>query len=268
MPSRLKIALSALAALAGVWVAGASPADDAMDEINKYRELLKEANPAELLELQGEMLWTTSRGPRQATLEKCDFGLGPGVLEGAYARLPRYFADTGKVQDLESRLVTCMLRLQGLTLSEATAGWYKSGSDMEALLTYVAARSKGRPIEVKAQHPAEQEMLRVGEALFYRRAGPLDFSCATCHALDARRIRLQELPNLATPAGAQASMSQWPAYRVSQGAVWGLERRLIDCLRQMRLPDADFLSDAVVALELYMQRNADGAVLEAPGIKR
>jgi sulfur-oxidizing protein SoxA len=79
---------------------------------------------------------------------------------------------------------------------------------------------------------------------------------------------LQELPNLSTKAGAQASMSQWPAYRVSQGVVWTMQRRLIDCIRQMRWPEPEFLSDAVVALQVYMQNNASGVILEAPGIKR
>jgi sulfur-oxidizing protein SoxA len=35
------------------------------------------------------------------------------VLKGAFVELPRYFADTKKVQDLESRLLTCMETLQG-----------------------------------------------------------------------------------------------------------------------------------------------------------
>ena len=111
-------------------------------------------------------------------------------------------------------------------------------------------------------------MHRVGKELFYRRSGPLDFSCATCHGLDERRIRLQELPNLSTIEGAQSSMSQWPAYRVSQGVVWTMQRRLIDCIRQMRWPEPEFLSDAVIALQVYMQNSASGVVLEAPGIKR
>jgi len=34
------------------------------------------------------------------------------VLKGAYVELPRYFADTGKVMDLETRLVYCMKTLQ------------------------------------------------------------------------------------------------------------------------------------------------------------
>ena len=63
-------------------------------------------------------------------------------------------------------------------------------------------------------------------------------------------------------------MITWPAYRVSQSAVWTLERRLIDCLRQMRYPDASYLSDAVIALQSYLQHQAAGGVMEAPGIKR
>jgi sulfur-oxidizing protein SoxA len=63
-------------------------------------------------------------------------------------------------------------------------------------------------------------------------------------------------------------MAQWPAYRVSQGVVWTMERRLIDCIRQMRWPEPDFGSDVVIALQVYMQHNASGVMLEAPGIKR
>lgn len=243
-------------------------AQETMDEIIRYREMLKEANPAELLELEGEELWTTPAGPKQATLEACDLGLGPGVLRGAYAQLPRFFADTDKVQDAESRIATCRMSLQGLSRDEATRDWYKPGSQNEALVTYVATQSRGVNINVPAQHPREAQLVRVGEELFFRRSGPLDFACSTCHGLDDRRIRLQELPNLSTQAGAQSSMAQWPAYRVSQGVVWTMQRRLIDCIRQMRWPEPEFLSDAVIALEIYMQHKANGVTLEAPGIKR
>jgi sulfur-oxidizing protein SoxA len=250
-------------------VALVCPAQDkAMDEIAKYREMLEEGNPAELVELVGAELWQTERGPKNASLEQCDLGLGPGQLEGAYAELPRYFADTGQVQDAESRLVTCMMTLQGLTLEEATKGWYKAGSDLEALVTFVATQSQGKPINVPASHPEEAQMYAIGEKIFYRRAGPLDFSCATCHSVEGQRIRLQDLPTLATTKGAQSSMVTWPAYRVSQGNVWTMERRLIDCMRQMRFPDADYLSGAIIALQVFMQKNASGAVMEAPGIKR
>ena len=224
-----------------------------MAEIIRYREMLKEANPAELLELEGEELWITTAGPNNVTLEKCDLGLGPGVVRGVYAMLPRYFSDTDKVQDAESRIATCMVQLQGFSREEAIREWYKPGSKNEALVTFIATQSRGDKINVPAKHPREAEMYKVGQELFFRRSGPLDFACATCHGLDDRRIRLQELPNLSTKAGAQASMSQWPAYRVSQGVVWTMQRRLIDCIRQMRWPEPDFLSDTVIALQVLSQ---------------
>ena len=267
--ARLRIAAWIAGLCLGAAAAGAIGQDNrAADEIAKYREMLEEGNPAELMELQGETLWTTPRGPSNATLEQCDLGLGPGVLDGAYARLPRYFSDTDRVQDIESRLVTCMTSLQGLSFAEATRDWTRPNSDMEALVTYVAARSRGSRIDVRAEHPKEAEMAAIGEVLFFRRAGPLDFSCATCHSQPDRRIRLQELPYFLDRDSAGASMATWPAYRVSQSGVWTMERRLIDCIRQMRAPDADYLSDAVIALQVFLQKQASGAVMTAPGIKR
>jgi L-cysteine S-thiosulfotransferase len=262
--------VAALAAGAGLTLAATAMGQDnrALQEVQKYRQMLQEGNPAELSEARGEELWATPRGPNQATLEQCDLGLGPGKLEGAYAQLPRYFADTGKVQDVESRLVTCMTVLQGFSYADATKDWYKANSELESLVTYVAGKSKGAKIDVPAAHPKEAQMLAVGAILFFRRSGPLDFSCATCHSQEDRRIRLQELPDFLTNAGARSSMTQWPAYRVSQGTVWTMERRLIDCIRQMRWPEPQYLSDAVVALQVYLQNQANGGVMAAPGIKR
>jgi sulfur-oxidizing protein SoxA len=260
------------AALLGVGMAqpvcALAQAEKAMQEIEKYRQMLEEGNPADLAELSGRELWSARRGPKQATLEQCDLGLGPGRLDGAYAQLPRYFADTGKVQDVESRLVTCMTTLQGLTFQEATRGWYKRDSDIEALVTYVAAQSKGRPIHVPAAHAAEAQMYEVGREIFWRRAGPLDFSCASCHSLDGRRIRLQEMPNFTDPSSTRSALVTWPAYRVSQSNVWTMQRRLIDCFRQMRWPEPAYLSDALIAVELYLQKEANGGLMQAPGIKR
>jgi sulfur-oxidizing protein SoxA len=240
----------------------------ARDEINKYREMLQEGNPAELSEARGEELWATPAGPKRATLERCDLGLGPGKLEGAYARLPRYFADTAQVQDLDSRLTTCMMTLQGRTREQATRDWHKADSEMEALVTFVAGKSRGVKIEAANARPEEQQAIVLGEALFFRRSGPLDFSCATCHSQPDKRIRLSEVRDLLVAADAQAVLTQWPAYRVSQGQVWSMERRLIDCMRQMRWPEPQYQSEVIIALEAFLQKQADGGVMQAPGIKR
>ena len=96
----------------GATFAAAQQSRSTIEEIERYRAALGDGNPAELWEARGEDLWKQKRGPKNASLEQCDLGLGPGVVKGAYTVLPKYFADTDKVEDLESRLVTCMVTLQ------------------------------------------------------------------------------------------------------------------------------------------------------------
>jgi len=86
----------------------AAHAQTAADGIAKYREMLQDGNPAELFEMKGEELWKQKRGPKNASLEQCDLGKGPGVIKGAFVELPRHFKDTNRVEDLEGRLITCM----------------------------------------------------------------------------------------------------------------------------------------------------------------
>src|SRR5882762_5413192 len=95
-------------------IKGGAPGDkvevawlDTKKEIQRYRQMVAEGSPVELFELEGETLWKKPQGPNQVSLEKCDLGLGAGVLNGAYARLPRYFKDADRVMDLESRLLHC-----------------------------------------------------------------------------------------------------------------------------------------------------------------
>ena len=67
------------------------------DSIAEYRAMLQDGNPADLFEAKGEGLWTQKRGPKNASLEKCDLGKGAGVVKGAWVELPRYFSHTGRV---------------------------------------------------------------------------------------------------------------------------------------------------------------------------
>src|SRR5690606_18951505 len=77
-PARGVLLSAATVLVAGVAFAQSS----AVDEIAKYRAALQDGNPAELWEARGEGLWKTPRGPNKVTLEKCDLGLGPGVVKG------------------------------------------------------------------------------------------------------------------------------------------------------------------------------------------
>ncbi len=266
----MKTLVGALAALAAC-AANAQQPRSAVEEIERYRAALGDANPAELWEARGEALWKEKRGPKQASLERCDLGLGPGVVKGAYTVLPKYFADSDKVEDLESRLVTCMVALQGFAPEVARKdpfGGPGKKVPMDALVAYVTSESRGMKMNVSLNHPKEKEAYELGKRIFFYRAGPHDFGCVTCHGADNQRIRLQDLPNLTKVSDAQRAYGSWPAYRVSQGEVRSFQWRLNDCFRQQRFPELEFVSPASIALTTFLAYNANGGVFDAPSIKR
>ena len=236
------------------------------------RRMLAEDNPGELWLDRGKALFHEKRGPKNASLERCDFGLGPGKLDGAAARLPRYFADTDRVQDLESRLITCMVELQGFKrealVKTAISPSLSNGSDIEALALYITSRSNGMKMNVALDHPKEREMYKAGEYLFHRRSGQTDFGCITCHGQADKRIRLQDLVNMTEQQQIQEVVSTWPAYRGAHAVVRTMQWRLYDCFWQMRLPELAYGSDVSIALTTYLHRQGNGAVIRVPGFKR
>ncbi|MBL0163739.1 MAG: sulfur oxidation c-type cytochrome SoxA [Xanthomonadales bacterium] len=243
------------------------------DALADYRAMFGDDNPAALWIARGEDLWKEARGSRKVSLaDTCDLGLGDGVIKGAYAHLPRYFADTAKVQDLESRLLTCMVKGQGMDEAPIVKNRFGDGdrkSDLEALSAYIIDASRGVAMDLPMTHAQERLAYESGKAIFFYRTGTHDFSCATCHSQSGKRIRLQELPNLSV-AGADArdTYTVWPAYRVSQGEVRTMEWRIGDCFRQQRVPELVFGSQAAIDLTMFLAKNAEGGKMAAPGLKR
>lgn len=268
-----KVTAVVLLGLLGVFSNVAVSQDNsAVKEIERYRALLADGNPAELLAIRGEAIWKQKRGSKNASLEGCDLGKGPGVLKGAYASLPKYFADSDKVMDLEQRLIYCMVSQQGISEADARKQPFGAGDDkrstMEQLASYITEESRGMPMQVSTAHPKEKSAYDAGKQMFFHRGGPYDFSCASCHAIDAQRIRLQDLPNLLKPETAQKAYGAWPAYRVSQGEVRTMQHRLWDCYRQQRFPEPGYASDGITALIMYLAVNANGGKFDAPALKR
>ncbi len=262
---------------ASVWVLAASvttaataQSKSAADGIAEYRKMLEDGNPAELFEAKGEELWKTARGPKNATLQACNLGLGPGVVKGAWVQMPRWFADTQRVQDLESRLLSCMETLQGFNAAEIAKTAFDKGeqASVAALAAWISAEAKGQKMALPQAHAEEKRFYELGKRAFYFRGGPMDFSCASCHGDAGKRIRLQDLPDLTKNPGDGVGFAAWPAYRVSSGEMWSMQRRLNDCYRQQRFPYPGFASDVTVALGVYMGVNAKGAQSIAPALKR
>jgi sulfur-oxidizing protein SoxA len=270
------LALCAVVALAAALpirqaAAQTSNDQDPTVEFEKFRAVLEADNPAELFEAKGEELWKAKRGPKNASLEQCDLGLGPGVVKGAYVQLPRYFADVDKVMDAESRVVHCMVTLQGFKFEELAKQPFSTAvrtPDPVAIVTYVAGQSRDMKIAPGQTHPKERDAYQVGRQIYFYRAAAYDFACATCHGEDGLRIRTQNLPNFTQPQQAIRSYQGWPGYRMTGGVMHTLQWRLNDCFRQMRFPEPNYVSDTITALLAYLAVNSAGQQYNGPGIKR
>ena len=250
----------------------AAPAkSDISKEFEKFREVLEEDNPAELFEAKGEDIWKNKKGPSGASMAQCDLGLGAGVVKGAYVRMPRWFADVGQVMDAERRVVHCMIKYLGYKEEDIRKQPFSNVNktpDHVSVITYVAAQSRNMKIAAPQKHPKEVETYNIGKEIFAYRAGPYDFSCASCHGADGMRIRTQDLPNLRKPAEAIRAYQGWPGYRMTGGFMLTQQWRMNDCFRQQRFPEPSYLSDSVTALLAYMTVTANGQVYKGPGIKR
>ncbi len=271
--------IAALAAILSAFTASAvaqtATEEDSEKALEKYRAMISDpmSNPGYLAVDSGEALWATKRGPKNVSLETCDLGVGPDKLDGAYAKLPRYFADADRVMDAESRILWCMETVQGIDTAPLRKKPFASSggnpaTEIEALVAFVTNKSNGHKYAARMEHPKEREMVALGEALFYRRSSLNDFSCQTCHGQEGQRIRLQKLPYFNNREDAQATMGSWPTYRVSQASLRTMQHRIWDCYWQMRMPNVGYTSDVTVALISYLTKKAEGGVIEVPSIKR
>ena len=100
-----------------------------------------------------------------------------------------------------------MEKLQGFNAADYVKRPHPGGGqpvkELGAIATYVANKSNGMKFAAKLDHPKEKDAVALGETLFYRRSGPFDFACATCHAQSGLRIRLQGLPYPGRAEGGQ-----------------------------------------------------------------
>ncbi|MCS7217963.1 MAG: sulfur oxidation c-type cytochrome SoxA [Thermus sp.] len=229
---------------------------DPREEAKRQKELLlKTAGilPTELVVEQGRELFGR-KGPSGKTMAECDFGLGKGVLEGAAARLPRYFLDTNRVEDLDSRILTCMTRVQGFKPEQIRR------SEVVAVAFYIASKSTGQRIQVRLLFPQERELYALGEKLFYARTGARDVGCATCHVTYVGR-RAGVLP-YADVLGKDQSWTHWPAYRYSNDQTWTMQDRIRACYGNIAHPPPDLYSLPILALEVFLAYRNNGAVVE------
>lgn len=230
---------------------------------------------------RGQRLWHQRRGPRHTSLEGCDLGLGPGRVVGTFAHLPRHFADANRVMDLETRLLWCALAQQEIpaaSLLQARSVEGQMATELDDLAGYVISLSISWRLSAPAEHPKERQALAVGQALYARRQGPLDFACASCHgSIDpaargavAAAIPVwqgQSVPQFTALPAVQTAVAGGPVWRSSAGRLQTVQGRLGACFAHMEIAPPAPGSDAMVALVAYLTKRAEKGEVVASGRK-
>ena len=210
------------------------------------------ANPAMLWVGEGEALWSRPAGPTGAACATCH-GAAEVAMRGAAARYPAYDAGLGRPVDLQGRINLCRTRWQGAPALP------HEGEELLALSAYVALQSRGLP--VSPDEDARLAPFRArGEALYERRQGGLNLSCAICHDGHAgERLGGTTIP--------QAHPTGYPLYRLEWQGLGSLQRRLRNCMAGVRAEPYAYGSPEWVEIEAFLMARAKGMAMEAPAVR-
>jgi sulfur-oxidizing protein SoxA len=210
------------------------------------------ANPATLWVLDGEAAWRRKAGAADRACSDCH-GDAAASMKGVAARHPAPDAKTGKLVSLEQRINVCRVEQQ-----RAKPLAYES-RELLALSAYVGRQSRGMPIEVSVT-PAMKQALDAGRALFNRKVGQIDMSCAQCHDQNWGA-------HLAGNVIPQAHPTGYPIYRLEWQGLGSLQRRLRNCMSGMRAEPYEYGSKEYVELEYYLMWRARGMKVETPAVR-
>jgi sulfur-oxidizing protein SoxA len=209
-------------------------------------------NPGMIWHDYGQELWSRKDGEAGRSCASCH-NLAENSMRGTAARYPVYFEPDDKLINLEQRINIC--RVQGMKAEP----WDWESDALLALSTFVRGQSRGIPVKVRTEGRA-QKFFEPGRALFYRRLGQLDMSCADCHERHVgNKWRARVI--------SQGQSSAFPAYRLDWESVGSLHRQIASCNRLVRAEPFAPGSDELVNIELYLAWRGAGLPVETPGIR-
>lgn len=215
-------------------------------------------NPGLLWTQDGAALWSappSSAAAGAAVAKACSqcHGDAKVSMRGVAARHPAWDEATQGPLNLAQRINRCR------TERQQAPAWAAESQPLLALEGYVALQSRGLPL-APPDDARLQPYRERGEALYRRRIGQLDLSCAQCHDERAGlRLGGSLIP--------QGHVNGYPLYRLEWQSLGSLQRRLRNCLNGVRAEVPAYGAPELVALELYLAWRSRGMALEAPAVR-
>jgi sulfur-oxidizing protein SoxA len=211
------------------------------------------ANPGLLWVERGQELWRQVDGAAGRSCASCH-GDAVNSMLAVRTRYPRFDPGRGKLLNLEQQINRCREeRLQA-------APYPYESEALLALTAFIGARSRGMPIDVRIDGPA-QPFFEAGKAFFYRRRGQFDLACAHCHERYAGQ-------HLRGDVVSQGQTNGFPVYRFTWQTLGSTHRMFEWCNTSVRAEPYPLGSDEYVNLELFMAWRGRGLPVETPAIRR
>ena len=208
------------------------------------------ANPGMLFVQLGQQLWAKPAGAANKACVDCHY---VAEMKGVAARYPAMSKDGDKPIDLEGRIRLCR------TVNQQAEPLAPESRELLSLAAFVANQSRGQPI-APPDDPRLAPFREQGAAIYQRRQGQLNLSCAICHDDNAGK----KLAGVTIP---EAHPTGYPLYRLEWQALGSLKRRLRNCLIGIRAEAYPYDAVEYIALEIYLMDRARGMVFESPGVR-
>jgi sulfur-oxidizing protein SoxA len=214
-------------------------------------------NPAVLRAESADALWSAA-GPAGKSCADCHAGGADTAMRGVATRYPRHVAAHRRVMSLEDFLEVHGPEMTGRPLPvESTAN--------VDLTMRVKMASNGMPVAVDTSSRPARAALARGRALFEKRVGERNHSCADCHTPDRGANKFLGGRLLADVT--VGLTRHFPTWRTSQNDAWDMRRRFQWCMTPlgMNMLAADSIEYA--ELELYLTQFDNGKPMSVPGIR-
>ncbi len=210
------------------------------------------ANPGMLAVLDGEALWNEKAGVSNKSCADCH-GDAATSMKGVAARYPAFDPAQNKPLDLEQRI-----NLSRVNDQKAPALPFES-KELVALTMYIGMQSRGMPVAVE-ENAQNKPFIEAGRALFERRQGQLQLSCARCHDdYWGKKLAGSPIP--------QAHPTGYPIYRLEWQEAGSLQRRLRGCMSAVRAEPYGYESPELVDLEIFLMWRSRGMPVETPAVR-
>ncbi|SIO04828.1 sulfur-oxidizing protein SoxA [Rhodovulum sp. ES.010] len=209
-------------------------------------------NPGMIFVDEAREVWDTAEGSEGKSCADCHATPGESMT-GVRAVYPKWVESAGEVRTIEMMVNDCRENRMG------AEPWKYDGGDMRNMTALIASVSRGMPVSVAIDGPA-QETWEKGKEIYYTRFGQLELSCASCHEENYDNyIRADHL--------SQGHINGFPTYRLKNARLNSVHGRFKGCIRDTRAHTFNPGSPEFVALELYVASRGNGLSVEGPSVR-